>query len=157
MDILTQNPGKEVFIESPHALARSTIAGEQLYELSKKNKKVQIVSVDMPELFQHEPTAGIAFLRRVMLATQEFERDIIVERLQHGLARAKAKSKSRTQSGAIKVQGSKTTLKQVKPSRATSKEIRSIVRKIWSQVIWDYLWQLLNRPSQHRLANVVRD
>ena len=82
---------------------------------------------------------------------------VSVERLQHGLARAKAKSKSRTQSGAIKVQGSKTDLKQVKLSRATSKEICNIAKKIWSQVIWDYLWQLLNRPSQRRLANVVRD
>ena len=28
VDILTQNPGKKVFIEKPHALARSTVAGE---------------------------------------------------------------------------------------------------------------------------------
>merc|ERR1712026_293739 len=48
---------------------------------------------------------------------------VSVERLQHGLARAKAKSKSRTQSGAIKVQGSKTTLEQVKPSRATAQAL----------------------------------
>jgi len=83
-----------------------------------------------------------------MLATQEFERDVIVERLQHGLARAKAKSKSRTQSGAIKVQGAKTTLEQVKPSKATSKEIRNIAKKGWSQrMIRDYLRQLLDRPS----------
>ena len=65
---------------------------------------------------------------------------------------------SRAHNRAIKVQGSKTTLEQVKPSRATIKEIRNIAKKIWSQwMIWDYLWQLLNRPSQHRLANVVRD
>ena len=29
VDILTQNPSKKVFIENPHALARSTVAGEQ--------------------------------------------------------------------------------------------------------------------------------
>ena len=147
VDILTKNNGKKVFIENPRTLARSTVAGEQLYELSKKNN-VQIVAVDMPELFQHEPTAGIAFLRRVMLATQEFERDIIVERLQHGLARAKAKSQARTQNGAIKVQGSKTTLEQMKPSKDIIKEIRSIANKDWSQrTIRDYLRELLDRPS----------
>ena len=117
-----------------------------MYELSKKTKKVQIVSMDMPELFQHEPTTGITFLRRVMLAPQEFERDIIVERLQHGRARATAQSKSRTQSGAIKVQGSKTTPEQVKPSCTTIEEIRNIAKKDWCQrMIRDYLWQLLNR------------
>ena len=99
-----------------------------MYELSKKNN-VQIVAVDMPELFQHEPTAGIAFLRRVILATQEFERDIIVEWLQHGLARATAKSKSHTQSRAITVQGAKTTLEQLKPSKATIKEICNIAKR----------------------------
>jgi len=62
VDILTNNHGKKVFIENPRTLARSTVAGEQLYELSKKNN-VQSVAVDMPELFQHEPTAGIAVLR----------------------------------------------------------------------------------------------
>lgn len=66
VDILKNNCGKKVYIENPRALARSTVAGEQLYEMSKENN-VQIVSVDMPELFDHQPSAGTAFLRRVML------------------------------------------------------------------------------------------
>jgi DNA invertase Pin-like site-specific DNA recombinase len=147
VEILTKHRGKKVYIESPRALARSTVAGEQLYEMSRENN-VQIVSVDMPELFDHKPSAGTAFLRRVMLAAQEFERDIIVERLQHGLARAKAKSRMRTQSGAIKVQGSKSTLEQIKPNRATIAKIRAIVNKGWSQrMIRDYIRVLLKRPN----------
>ena len=115
--------------------------------MSKEND-VQIISVDMPELFAHNPSPSNAFLRRVMLAAQEFERDVIVERLQHGLAKAKATSKRRTQSGGIKVQGSKSTLEQLKPNRKTIKKIRSIANKGWSQrAIRNYLRGLLNRPS----------
>ena len=146
VDILKNNNGRRVYIENSRALARSTVAGEQLYEMSKENN-VQIVSIDMPELFGHQPSAGTAFLRRVMLAAQEFERDIIVERLQHGLKKAKAHSKRRTQSGSIKVQGSRSTLEQVKPNRATINSIRALANKGWSQrMIRDVMRNMLNRP-----------
>ena len=146
LEILKNSGGKKIYIENSRALARSTVAGEQLYEMSKQNN-VQIVSVDMPELFDHQPSAGTAFLRRVMLAAQEFERDIIVERLQHGLAKAKAHSKRRTQSGRVKVQGSRSTLEQIKPNRATVNRIRALSNNGWSQrKIRDTIRTLLNRP-----------
>ena len=145
--ILKHNRGKKVYIENSRALARSTVAGEQLYEMSKENN-VKIVSVDMPELFNHQPSPGTAFLRRVMLAAQEFERDIIVERLQHGLAKARVHSKRRTQFGRVKVQGAKSTLEQIKPHRATITSIRALTNKGLSQrEIRDAIRALLNRPG----------
>ena len=118
-----------------------------MYEISRENN-VQVVPVDMPELFDHQPSASTAFLRRVMLSAQEFERDIIVERLQHGLAKARARSTQRTRSGDIKAQGAKSTLEQAKPNRATIDKIRAIAKENWSQRdIRDTIRTLLNRPS----------
>ena len=87
----------------PHALARSTVAGEQWYELSKKTKS---------RLF---PWSGCNM----------------------GWQEQKQKA-SRTHNP-----------EQVKPSRATIKEIRNIAKKEWSQPPKPW--------HQHRHANVVRD
>jgi len=105
----------KVFVESARAIARSAIVAEEAWQMSKTNG-VEIVAADLPQLFKHNPNPGETLLRRVMLAVQEFERDMIVMRLSHGLSRKKATSKRLTQAGTVKVNGTLSILERTKPS-----------------------------------------
>ena len=87
--------------------------------------------------FDHQPSAGTAFLRRVMLAAQEFERDIIMERLQHELAKARNPDASRSNhTGAAQAQS------------CHHRQDWALANKGWTQrEIRDTIRTLLNRPS----------
>ena len=50
-----------------------------------------------------------SFMRKVVLAMHELERDVVVERLQAGLDAKKKASPFKTQDGHVKVNGRKTT------------------------------------------------
>lgn len=77
---------------------------EELYELSVKNK-VTIVPADMPLLYTHTPNSLDKYIRKIVFATTELERDHAVSRLQDGLARKMTTTKRRGQNGAPKVNG----------------------------------------------------
>ena len=73
----------KVFVEGSRAFARNAFVAEAMYEKSKE-LGVQIVPVDLPDLCAHQPNPAQKFLRRVMFAYTELEKDMTVTRLQHG-------------------------------------------------------------------------
>ena len=46
---------------------------------------MEIIPADLPGLFKHNPNPGESLMRKVMAAVQEFERNVVVARLAHGL------------------------------------------------------------------------
>ena len=100
-----------VIVESQRALARGVHAAEEVYQTAKKNN-VNIVVNDMPTLYKLDANPAESFIRRVMAAVCEFERDTIVARLQAGLQAKRATTKRKTQTGQPKVQGRKTLLER---------------------------------------------
>ncbi|CAE7241929.1 unnamed protein product [Symbiodinium natans] len=96
-----------VYVESLRALGRKASGIEEVYEAAKKTK-TNVVVADLPCVFSLSATPAEAFQRRVMAAVQEFERDVIVNRLQEGLE-AKAK-KLKSQGKDEKVNGRKSYL-----------------------------------------------
>ena len=75
---------EKIYIENSRALSRSAVVSEQIYQTAKDNN-VQIISADMPGLYNHNASPGESFVRRAMAAATEFERDLIVYRLQQGI------------------------------------------------------------------------
>ena len=57
-----------------------------MYQKSKE-AMVQMVPADAPDLLVHDPTPVQTFLRRVMFAMVELEKNLIVQRLAHGRAK----------------------------------------------------------------------
>ena len=76
----------KIYIESTRALARDADIAEAAYKTSK-SMGVQIVPADLPDLCTHNPNAVQTFLRRVMFAMVELEKNLIVERLGDGRKR----------------------------------------------------------------------
>lgn len=139
---------KKVVVESARAIARSTMVGEQAFNLSKQTG-VQIVAADSPDLFNHTPTPGQAFLRRVMLAVQEYEKDLIVQRLTDGLNSAKKTSSRTTQQGAVKVAGAWSSLEKAKPTPAAMKKIMHINAEVTAS-------QLTQRQARDKLRKLLK-
>jgi len=121
-------PPKRIFVESARAISRNAMVGEQAYQLGKKHG-VEIIPSDIPGLFTHHPKPGETFMRHVMLAVQELERDLIVERLMHGLEKARATSTKVTQTGATKVNGCHSILERNPPSAQALKTMRAAALK----------------------------
>ena len=109
-----KNKVLKVFVESARAVARSAIVAEDAWKLSKENG-VQIIPADLPYLFRHDASPGETVMRRVMLSVQEFERDMVVHRLTHGLITKKATSRRINQVGKIKVNGAHSILGKLSP------------------------------------------
>ena len=76
----------KIYFESIRALARDATVAEQIYQKSK-DAKVQLVAADCPDLLTHDPTPVQTFLRRVMFAMIELEKNLIVQRLADGRAK----------------------------------------------------------------------
>lgn len=93
-----------VYVESVRSLARKASAIEEIYEKAKSSG-TKIVVADLPNAFDAEASPAVNFQRRVMAAVQEFERDVIVKRLQEGL-KAKADAlKKKSGKEPVKVNG----------------------------------------------------
>jgi predicted GTPase len=91
------------------SVGRDCQVAEELYELSVKNN-VTIVPADMPQLYTHTPNSLDKYLRKIVFATTELERDHAVSRLQDGLSRKMATTTRRGQNGKLKVNGALTML-----------------------------------------------
>ena len=76
---------EEILVESTRAVARDASVAESLFQMSK-SLGVKIVPADIPSLYEHSPNPAQKFLRRVMMAYTELEKDLTVQRLQAGLA-----------------------------------------------------------------------
>ncbi|CAJ1384200.1 unnamed protein product [Effrenium voratum] len=123
-----------VYCESPRAVARNVMIQEMLYETSKAIG-TQIVANDAPDLYKHDPSPAEAFIRRVLGATQQFDRDVVVDRLAKGrelaLDHAKATGKARrSQKGSFKMCGRSSLVEErlrKKPlTSSEKKELRSL-------------------------------
>lgn len=75
-----ENSGGTIYVESARAVARKATVAEDIYNFAK-NHNVNIVPADIPKLFKHDCTPVEAFMRRIMCAVYEFDRDTIVHRL----------------------------------------------------------------------------
>ena len=73
-----------IYVESARAIARKTSIGEEIFEEAAK-KGVKIICGDHPTLFKSPASPMESFIRKVMFAMNEMERDLLVQRLQSGL------------------------------------------------------------------------
>ena len=97
-----------------------------------KDLGIHIIPVDLPDLMDHNPNPAQKFMRRVMFAYTELEKDITVQRLQHGwkqkLQTEKAKQRSGQQvrlslKGKVKINGRKGLLEK-EPQRRPAETIK---------------------------------
>ena len=100
-----------VYVESLRALGRKATVIEDVYEMAKKSN-TNIVVADMPGVFNPDATPTENFLRRVQAAVQEYERDIIVHRLQQGLQARKAALQRGNPKKRVKVNGRKSLMEK---------------------------------------------
>jgi DNA invertase Pin-like site-specific DNA recombinase len=156
----TVKPGNlKVFVESARAIARDASVAEQLYQQSRKSG-VQIVSADMPGLFSHQPTPAETFMRRVLLAVWEFDRDTILYRMAKGLDDKRKTSKDITQYGAVKVNGSKSIISKLKPTPAKLRAMKAAIRRYSNGVyglrpLAEKLGCILKRKLAHETARRI--
>lgn len=104
-----------IVVESCRALSRSVETSEQIFKTAKQNG-VNIVSSDIPSLFRVDGNPATNFIRRVMAAVTEFDRDVLVLRLQGGIEQARKKTTRRTTNGLPKVQGRCSILEKHPPT-----------------------------------------
>jgi len=112
------------------AISRDANVAEEMYQKAKKHN-IQIVPADIPDLCALDPNPVQTFIRRVMFAMTELEKNLIVQRLSDGrqrkkeqiqelVANAQAKNQQLkigqlTQDGKAKSCGSKSILHQIGP------------------------------------------
>ena len=119
---------KKIYVESSRAVARSSSTAEQLFQASVKHG-VQIVPADLPDLYKHNATPMEKCVRRIVFATTELERDLIVQRLQDGIKRKLQITGRRTQAGRPKVVGCPTLLDIAKPKGKVLRQLRAIASR----------------------------
>lgn len=117
------NTVTDIYVESSRALSRKSVVGEELFELARA-KGVNIVCSDFPTLFNPNATPIESFMRKVVLAMNELERDIVVSRLQSGLESKKKTSTKKTQCGKVKVNGRRSWLERLQPGASTINKIK---------------------------------
>ena len=117
-----------IVVESARALSRSVETSEQIFNTAKQNG-VNIITSDLPDLFNVNGNPATNFMRRVMAAVTEFDRDVLVLRLQAGLAEARKKTTRRTQDGQPKVQGRQSLLQSLHPTNKQMNELRKSFKK----------------------------
>jgi DNA invertase Pin-like site-specific DNA recombinase len=123
MKLLSNGRVEKIYVESCRALSRSAKVAEELFDHSVQ-KGVQTVPADLPDLFQHDQTPVQRYVRRVICATTELERDLTVQRLRDGIVRKMATTRARTQSGRPKVSGAKTLLDRLNPNRKVLQKLQ---------------------------------
>ena len=81
---------KHIFVESARAVARNMDTAEEIYRKAC-DLGIHIIPSDMPDLFLPNATPIQKFVRRIVLAMTELEKDLVVSRLSDGRARAREK------------------------------------------------------------------
>ena len=141
----------KIFVENARAIARTAKVGEDIYETAKE-RGIEIIADDIPNLFALKPRPVETFVRLVTLAVYQLERDLIVERLTKGLALAKKRSKRTTQFGEAKVNGTKSHLEKKAPTKKQMKQLRQVIKKqkrgkiSWRQTQADFR-SVLRKPK----------
>ena len=88
----------KIFVEGTRAFSRNAHVAETIYERSKE-LGVTLIPIDIPDLCGHSPNPAQKFMRRVMFAYAELEKDLAVMRLQHGWHRRLQQEKRKYQTG----------------------------------------------------------
>ena len=141
----------KIFVENARAIARTAKVGEDIYETAKE-RGIEIIADDIPNLFALKPRPVETFVRLVTLAVYQLERGLIVERLTKGLALAKKRSKRTTQFGEAKVNGTKSHLEKKAPTKKQMKQLRQVIKKqkrgkiSWRQAQADFR-SILRKPK----------
>ena len=121
-DLIKHADVKKIFVESASRVARSAKVAEEIYETAKASR-TEIIVANNPSLFKLDATPEENFFRRIAFATAEYERDVLVERLQSGLRAAAAKQ------GGVPVQGRKTILNKIQPTKKQKKILKALIAK----------------------------
>lgn len=114
---------------------------------------MEIIAADIPGLFKHFPNPGESFMRKVMVAVQEFERDVVVTGLLHGLESRRKDMEARvrsngpgartTQTGKAKVNGRCSVLEHIKPSGRVLRSLQFIRKKtLATEMSWRRSWHV---------------
>ena len=82
---------KKIFVESARAISRDADVGEEIYKKAKE-QGIEICCKDSPGLFSLNPSPVQIFLRRVVLAMLELEKNLVVHRLKDGRKHAQEKA-----------------------------------------------------------------
>ena len=128
-----------IYVESAWAIARKTSIGEEIFEEAAK-KGVQIICGDHPALFKSPASPIESFIRKVMFAMNEMERDLLVQRLQSGLDAKRHTSVRVGQEGKVKVNGRLSLLEKLKPNDQQKKTMcRMAVQREQGKFGWRVL------------------
>ena len=147
-----------VIVESQRALARGVHAAEEVYQAAKKNN-VNILVNDMPTLYKLDASPAESFMRRVMAAVCEFERDTIVARLQAGLQAKRATTKRKTQTGEPKVQGRQTLLERsgvLRSSTSTRPQLRKLKAAVNQHANGEIGWRPVGQKKSSKSWSSTR-
>ena len=129
---------KHIVVENSRALSRSASSAEHMFQASQA-AGVQIVASFVPELYSHNSNPAQRFLRRVICAYAELEKDMVVNRLQHGLTAKRKKVQQRlrqehrvakTQAGGVKVNGRKSILQTKRLSKYQRTKMLTLCKKL---------------------------
>ena len=118
---------KHVVVEGSRTLARTAKTAEEFYDMCTE-AGIKITAADIPMLFD-DSTGNPAqrFIRHVLFGYVQLERDMLVLRLQDGLARKKRQVQQtsnrgekvpRSQQGKIKVNGRRSILEKMQLSKS---------------------------------------
>ena len=134
MSLLLDPDVDVIGVENLRAISRSTLRGEQFYEIMTANNK-KIIPYDMPDCFDPNPHPSQAYSRRSVLNAQEFEKDSIVYRTSNALnaklqqEKKKGKRMREGQSGGAKVNGRMSLLEAISPPASTKKKLATACRQ----------------------------
>jgi len=118
---------KNIVVEGSRTVARTASTAEEFYEMCTE-AGIKITAADLPMLFE-DSTGNPAqrFMRHVLFGYVQLERDMLVHRLQDGLARKKRKAVDaskkgqhlpRSQKGSVKVNGRRSILEEKQLSKS---------------------------------------
>jgi DNA invertase Pin-like site-specific DNA recombinase len=85
-NILNKTKGKDIqkiCVESARAISRDANVAEEMYQKARE-AGVQIVPADIPDLCALQPNPVQIFIRRMMFAMTELEKNLNVQRLRDG-------------------------------------------------------------------------
>eukprot|EP00959_Pyramimonas_sp_CCMP1952_P367820 7704671-Pyramimonas_sp.AAC.1 len=77
----TRRKIRTILVENSRAVARNLAVNEEICEVARRHR-INIIAADMPTLYKHNPTPTDKFLRRMVFAHTELEKDMMVHRLQ---------------------------------------------------------------------------
>eukprot|EP00438_Fugacium_kawagutii_P007703 Skav231388 [mRNA] locus=scaffold6335:4778:7274:- [translate_table: standard] len=137
-----------IYVESARAISRKACIGEEIYEAATA-KGGTIIPTGCPGLFTADASPMESFMRKVILAMHEMERDVVVSRLQAGLMAKQKVSRRKTQSGNVKVNGRFSLIEKLKPNKATIHKMNAVLKQ---RSRGDYGW----REAATRLSKLLK-